>query len=551
MEQRRHQTGVIIRPLLPIMCMVLCMIVFLHACSAPKVIFPTEDEISALVLSYLRDGEFANVTKFAVFEVHDRVSDTKKNRDTMNVDLAFVADDIYYSRIYSLSLIYDSGWKVQSLEPFDTDKWNDYPMAGVDLERFLSDLEGLTYSVGGINYTIATKGAAVSDVDTWEKLSENQSGISMQIVLERDSLVHTLKVVGNYRYLPGKGWIQSGNIQIEVVQKITALISDDMITKTIEKLRVEYQDHEYNFQNLEQVSWTKIDEDKIDHSNNQAIVKVMAHGETELLYIDTEVTLRFNYSDGWYFYNIESYGPKTELGYRNPNHMITEKKLRRLLIENKFRYGYAPDATLTEDNIANLEITNYRILQEGHRQELSFAYTLAFERATVSISGESAYNYDDQNGEFVLASRSSTSQIERMTLQGRWYAKLHRSEKVDQYLMLVLDEMDSEGNLNGILVYRSVELDDETATPETSTIQGALRLHGQCDVENKVRLTFSSVGWLQMSKYDTVSKISGYFDFAQDLITSDVNSEFFFSDVKPEDHPDLSEYYDSIIQSEI
>lgn len=551
MEQRRHQTGVIIRPLLPIMCMVLCMIVFLHACSAPKVIFPTEDEISALVLSYLRDGEFANVTKFAVFEVHDRVSDTKKNRDTMNVDLAFVADDIYYSRIYSLSLIYDSGWKVQSLEPFDTDKWNDYPMAGVDLERFLSDLEGLTYSVGGINYTIATKGAAVSDVDTWEKLSENQSGISMQIVLERDSLVHTLKVVGNYRYLPGKGWIQSGNIQIEVVQKITALISDDMITKAIEKLRVEYQDHEYNFQNLEQVSWTKIDEDKIDHSNNQAIVKVMAHGETELLYIDTEVTLRFNYSDGWYFYNIESYGPKTELGYRNPNHMITEKKLRRLLIENKFRYGYAPDATLTEDNIANLEITNYRILQEGHRQELSFAYTLAFERATVSISGESAYNYDDQNGEFVLASRSSTSQIERMTLQGRWYAKLHRSEKVDQYLMLVLDEMDSEGNLNGILVYRSVELDDETATPETSTIQGALRLHGQCDVENKVRLTFSSVGWLQMSKYDTVSKISGYFDFAQDLITSDVNSEFFFSDVKPEDHPDLSEYYDSIIQSEI
>ena len=533
------------------MCMVLCMIVFLHACSAPKVIFPTEDEISALVLSYLRDGEFANVTKFAVFEVHDRVSDTKKNRDTMNVDLAFVADDIYYSRIYSLSLVYDSGWKVQSLEPFDTDKWNDYPMAGVDLERFWSDLEGLTYSVGGINYTIATKGAAVSDVDTWEKLSENQSGISMQIVLERDSLVHTLKVVGNYRYLPGKGWIQSGNIQIEVVQKITALISDDMITKAIEKLRVEYQDHEYNFQNLEQVSWTKIDEDKIDHSNNQAIVKVMAHGETELLYIDTEVTLRFNYSDGWYFYNIESYGPKTELGYRNPNHMISEKKLRRLLIENKFRYGYAPDATLTEDNIANLEITNYRILQEGHRQELSFAYTLAFERATVSISGESAYNYDDQNGEFVLASRSSTSQIERMTLQGRWYAKLHRSEKVDQYLMLVLDEMDSEGNLNGILVYRSVELDDETATPETSTIQGALRLHGQCDVENKVRLTFSSVGWLQMSKYDTVSKISGYFDFAQDLITSDVNSEFFFSDVKPEDHPDLSEYYDSIIQSEI
>ena len=108
----------------------------------------------------------------------------------------------------------------------------------------MSDLEGLTYSVGGINYTIATKGAAVSDVDTWEKLSENQSGISMQIVLERDSLVHTLKVVGNYRYLPGKGWIQSGNIQIEVVQKITALISDDMITKAIEKLRVEYQDHE-------------------------------------------------------------------------------------------------------------------------------------------------------------------------------------------------------------------------------------------------------------------------------------------------------------------
>jgi hypothetical protein len=527
------------------------MIVFLHACSAPKVIFPTEDEISALVLSYLRDGEFANVTKFAVFEVHDRVSDTKKNRDTMNVDLAFVADDIYYSRIYSLSLVYDSGWKVQSLEPFDTDKWNDYPMAGVDLERFLSDLEGLTYSVGGINYTIATKGVAVSDVDTWEKLSENQSGISMQIVLERDSLVHTLKAVGNYRYLPGKGWIQSGNIQIEVVQKITALISDDMISKAIEKIRVEYQDHEYNFQNLEQVSWTKIDEDKIDHSNNQAIVKVMAHGETELLYIDTEVTLRFNYSDGWYFYNIESYGPKTELGYRNPNHMISEKILRRLLIENKFRYGYAPDATLTEDNIANLEITNYRILQEGHRQELSFAYTLAFERATVSISGESAYNYDDQNGEFVLASRSSTSQIERMNLQGRWYAKLHRSEKVDQYLMLVLDEMDSEGNLDGILVYRSVELDDETATPETSTIQGALRLHGQCDVENKVRLTFSSVGWLQMSKYDTVSKISGYFDFAQDLITSDVNSEFFFSDVKPEDHPDLSEYYDSIIQSEI
>ncbi len=551
MEQRRHQTGVLIRPLLPIMCMVLCMIVFLHACSSPKVIFPTEDEISALVLSYLRDGEFANVTKFAVFEISDRVSDTKKNKDTMRVDLAFVADDIYYSRSYTLSLTYDRGWKVQSLEPLESEKWNDYPMAGVDLDRFLTDLEGLTYSIGGINYTISTKGAVVSDVDTWEKLSENQSGISMQIVMDRNSLVHTLKVSGNYRYLPGKGWIQSGKMQIEAVQKITALISDEMISKAIEKIRVEYQDHEYNFQNLEQVSWSKVGEDKVDHLNNQAIVTVMAHGETELLYIDTEVTLRFNYSDGWYFYNVESYGPSVEMGYRNPNHMISEQKLRRMLIDTKFRYGYAPDATLTEDNIANFEITNYHILQEGHRQELAFKYTLVFERATVSISGESAYTYDDANGDFVLASRSSTSQIERMTLQGRWYAKLHRSEKVDQYLMLVLDEMDDEGNLNGVLVYRSVDLDDENSTPETSTIQGALRLRGQCDVENKVRLTFSSVGWLQMSKYDTVSKISGYFDFAQDLITSDVNSEFYFSDVKPDDHPDLSEYYNSIVQSGI
>ncbi|MBR6365705.1 MAG: hypothetical protein IKS10_06395 [Lachnospiraceae bacterium] len=525
------------------------MIGSLYACSAPKVTFPTEDEIQALVLSYLRDGEFANVTKFAVFEIRDRVSDTKKNEDTMRVDLAFVADDIYYSRSYLMCLEHDGAWKIRSLDPVDQDKWNDYPMAGVKLDRFLTDLEGLTYKVGGIGYTLSSKGAVVSDVETWENLSENHSGISMKLVLDRNSLVHTLNLKGNYRYLAGQGWIQSGKIDIEAAQKINALISDEMISKAVEKIRVEYLDHEYNFQNLEQVSWSKIVDDQIDHANNVATVKVMAHGETELLYIDTEVTLRFNYSDGWYFYNIESFGPEVEVGYRKKEHVISEDKLRETLIANKFRYGYAPDATLTEENIADLEITNYHILQEGQRQELAFKYTLVFERATVSIAGESAYTYDEGTDSFVLASRSSTSQIERMALQGRWYAKLRRSANVDQYLMLVLDEMDEEGNLNGVLLYRCVELDDEASTPETSTIQGAIRLQGKCDVVNSLRLTFSSIGWLQMTKYDTVSKLSGYFDFAQDRIASDVNSDIFFTSVKPEDHPDLSEFYNSIVPS--
>lgn len=545
----RHRTGIRIRLLLPMMCMIICMIGCLYACSAPKITPPTDDEIQAIVLSYLREGDFSNVTKFAVFEIRERESDTKKKTDIMRVDMGFVSDDIYYSRSYTLHLRHDGEWKIQSLDPIETEKWTDYPMAGVTLERFLTDLEGLSYSVGGINYTLTTKDATVSDVEPWEELSEKQSGISLQIVLDRKSIVHTLKVVGKYRYLPGQGWIQSGKIQIDAVQKITALISDDMISKTIEKIRVEYLDHEYNFQNLERVSWSKIGEDKVDHLNNVATVNVLAHGETELLYIDTEVKLRFNYSDGWYFYNIESYGPEVEVGYRDPNNIISEKKLRETLIENKFRYGYAPDATLTEDNIADLEITNYHILQEGHRQELAFKYTLVFDRATVSIAGESAYTYDNDTGAFVLASRSSTSQIERLTLQGRWYAKLSRSSNVDQYLMLVLDEMDEEGNLNGVLVYRCVELDDEASTPETSDIQGALRLQGHCDVENKVRLTFSSTGWLQMSKYDTVSKISGYFDFAQDRLASDVISDIFFTAEKPEDHPDLTDFYNSIIQS--
>ena len=52
-----------------------------------------------------------------------------------------------------------------------------------------------------------------------------------------------------------------------------------------------------------------------------------------------------------------------------------------------------------------------------------------------------------------------------------------------------------------------------------------------------------------MTKYDTVSKLSGYFDFAQDRIASDVNSDIFFTSVKPEDHPDLSEFYNSIVPS--
>ena len=549
MKQGTHRNASFIHLLLPMMCMLLCMIGSLCACSSPKLSFPTDDEIRAIVLSYLRENEFENATKFAVFEVFDRVSDDKHKEDTMRIDLAFVADDIYYSRSYNLTLRYDGAWKPASLEPLEPEKWTDHPMAGVSKERFLSDLNGLTYSAGGIDYVLATKDISYSDVKNWEELPENRSGISMNIVVTRDSLVHSLSVSGEYRYLPGQGWIQSGKFGVDVVQKITASIPDEMITMAVEKLHVTYLDHDFVFSDLSQVSWRKIGEDVVDHTNNEASVRVLAHGESDLLYVETDVSLIFNYSDGWYYYRTESYGTEIKVGYRNPNHSINEKKLRETLIANKFRYGYAPDATLTEDNIADLEITNYHILQEGKRQQLTFKYTLVFDRATVSISGESVYADDEATDTFSLASRSSSSNIEQMTLKGCWYAKLHRSTNLDQYLMLVLDEMDEEGNIDAVLVYRCVELNNEQMTPETSTLQGALHLQGHCDVENMLRLLFYSDRHMKMTKYDTVSKISGYFDFVENCIASDVNSEITFYADKPEDHPDLTDFYNSIVQS--
>ena len=531
------------------MCMVICMIGFLHACSAPKLVYPTEDEIRAIVLAHIRDNEFTNATKFAVFEIRDRVSDEKKKDDSMRIDLAFVADDIYYSRAYNLVLHFDNGWKIASLEPLEQESWTDYPMAGVATNRFLADLNGLTYSAGGISYTLATKDVEYSDVKPWENLSENRSGISMQMKVTRDSLVHTLSVSGEYRYLQGQGWIQSGKFDVDVIQKITASIPEDMITMAIQQLHVSYMDLDFDFKDLSQVSWRKNGDDAVDHENNEALVRVIARGETDLLYVETDASLIFKYSDGWYYYRTESYGTEIKVGYRNPNHAITVNKLRETLLSNKFRYGYAPDATLTEDNIADLEITDYHILQDGKRQQLTFKYTLVFARATVSISGESVYAYDDTTGNFSLASRSSSSNIERMTLQGCWYAKLSRSANIDQYLMLVLDEIDDEGNINAVMVYRCVELDKEGMTPETSTIQGALHMQGHCDIENMLRLLFYSDKQLQMTKYDTVSKISGYFDFVENRIASDVNSDIIFYPEKPEDHPDLTEFYNKIVQS--
>ena len=548
MEQRRHRNASFIRLLLPMMCMVICMIGSLYACSAPKVTFPTDDEIRALVLTHLRESEFSNATKFAVFEIQDRVSDVKKKNDSMRVDLAFVADDIYYSRSYSLVLHYENGWKIASIVPYEQSNWTDYPMAGVSEERFLADLNGLTYTAGGIEYTLAAKDVVYSDVDKWENLPENRSGISMKMTVTRDSLVHTLSVSGEYRYLTGQGWIQSGRFSIDVIQKITATITDEMITMAIEKLRVSYLDHDFDFKELSQVSGRKNGDDSVDHENNEATVHVIARGETDLLYVETDVSLIFKYSDGWYYYRTESYGTEIKLGYRKPSHAITEQKLRETLIANKFRYGYAPDATLTADNIADLEITDYHILQEGKRQQLAFKYTLVFDRATVSISGESVYAYDEATDAFALASRSSSSNIEQMRLQGCWYAKMKHSANVDQYLMLVLDEMDEEGNIDAILVYRSVELDSDM-TPENSTLQGALHMQGHCDTENMLRLTFASVGWLKMTKYSTISKISGYFDFATDRIASDVNTDITFSSEKPEEFPDLTEFYTSIVQA--
>ncbi len=549
MDPRAHRKTSFIRLLLPMMCMIICMIGSLHACSAPKVTFPTEDEIRAIVLSHLRENGFENATRFAVFVVSDRESNAKTKDDSMKIEIAFVADDIYYSRSYNLVLHYEGAWKILSFDPFNIDNWTDYPMAGVSRERFLSDLNGTNYSAGGINYTLSTKDVQYSDEQTWEKLPENRSGISMNMTVNRDSLVHTLSVSGEYRYIPGKGWIQSGKYNISVIQKITAKIPDEMIASAIGQLHVTYLDQEFDFRDLNQVSWTRLSEDRIDHENNEAVVQVKARAETDLLYVETDASLIFKYSDGWYYYRTESYGTQIKVGYLDPKHVISEQKLREMLIANKFRYGYAPDATLKQENIADLEITNYRILQGGTRQQLSFVYTLTFERATVSISGESVYSYDDATGDFVLASRSSSSSIDRMTLKGSWYAKIRRPANVDQYLMLVLDEMDEEGNIDAVLVYRCVEQEDTESTPETSTIQGALHLQGHCDIENMLRLTFSADRQLKMTKYDTVSKISGYFDFAENRIASDVNSEIIFYSEKPEDHPDLSEFYQTIVES--
>ncbi|MBR5347880.1 MAG: hypothetical protein IK125_01440 [Lachnospiraceae bacterium] len=548
MEQRTHRNASFIRLLLPMMCMIICMIGSLYACSAPKVVFPTDDEIRALVLTQLRDSEFSNVTKFVVFEIHDRVSDAKKKEDSMRIDLAFVADDIYYSRSYSLTLHYENAWKIVSIEPYEQDNWTDYPMAGVSEERFLKDLNGLSYSAGGIDYTLTTKDVVYSDVDKWENLPENRSGISMKMTVTRDSLVHTLSVSGEYRYLPGQGWIQSGKFNINVIQKITATITDEMITMAIEKLRVSYLEHDFDFKELSQVSWRKNGDASVDHENNEATVHVIARGETDLLYVETDVSLIFKYSDGWYYYRTESYGTEIKVGYRNSDHAITEQKLRETLIANKFRYGYAPDATLTEENISDLEITDYHILQDGKRQQLSFKYTLVFDRATVSISGESVYAYDEATDAFSLASRSSSSNIEQMRLQGCWYGKIKHSPNVDQYLMLVLNEMDEKGDIDAVLVYRCVELDSDM-TPDTSSLQGALHMQGHCDTENMLRLTFASVGWLKMTKYSTISRLSGYFDFAANCLASDVNTDITFSSDKPEGFPDLTDLYNSIVQS--
>ncbi|MBO7515023.1 MAG: hypothetical protein J6T47_05335, partial [Lachnospiraceae bacterium] len=451
MDPRAHRKASFIRLLLPMMCMIICMIGFLHACSAPKLTFPTEDEVRAIVLSHLRENGFENATKFAVFVISDRESNAKTKEDSMKLEVAFVADDIYYSRTYTLVLHYDEAWKVLSFDPFDIEKWTDYPMAGVSEERFVSDLNGTVYSAGGIDYTLSTKDVSYSNVETWEKLPENRSGISMKMTVTRDSLVHTLSVSGEYRYLQGQGWIQSGKYDISVIQKITAEIPEEMITAAIEKLHVTYLDQEFDFRELSRISWTRTSEDRIDHENNEAVVHVMAHAETELLYVEMDASLIFKYSDGWYYYRTESFGTEIKVGYLDSKHMISEQKLREMLIANKFRYGYAPDATLTQENIANLQITNYRILQGGKRQQLAFVYTLVFERATVSISGESVYAYDDATNDFILASRSSSSSIERMSVQGNWYAKIRRAGNVDQYLMLVLGEMDEAGDIDAVL----------------------------------------------------------------------------------------------------
>ncbi|MBO7514585.1 MAG: hypothetical protein J6T47_03045, partial [Lachnospiraceae bacterium] len=100
-----------------------------------------------------------------------------------------------------------------------------------------------------------------------------------------------------------------------------------------------------------------------------------------------------------------------------------------------------------------------------------------------------------------------------------------------------------------VLVYRCVDTEDPDSSPETSDIQGALHMRGHCDIENMLRLTFSADRQLKMTKYDTVSKISGYFDFAENRIASDVNSEILFTSEKPDDYPDLSEFYQTIVQS--
>ncbi len=97
MDPRAHRKTSFIRLLLPMMCMIICMIGSLHACSAPKVTFPTEDEIRAIVLSHLRENGFENATRFAVFVVSDRESNAKTKDDSMKIEIAFVADDIYYT----------------------------------------------------------------------------------------------------------------------------------------------------------------------------------------------------------------------------------------------------------------------------------------------------------------------------------------------------------------------------------------------------------------------------------------------------------------------
>jgi|GEM_PF-3000153 len=549
MEQRKHRKGFFIRHLLPMIGILVCMIGYLYACSVPKITFPTDEEIREMVLTYIRQTEFASVTKLAVFEIRDRVSDEKKKSDNMRVDLAFVNNNVYYSRAYSLSLKYDDKWKIDSMLALDADKWTDYPMAGVTQARLLEDLNGMSYTVGGIQYTLSTKEVTVSNVENWENLNENKSGISLTLVRENTTLVHTLEVSGEYQYKSGEGWIRSEDLDIDVMQKITAAIPDEMVSKALDKLHVTYLDQEYNFQELEKVTWTKIKQDTVDHADNRAVVCVLAHGETDLLAVETEVTLVFKYSDGWYFFGIDSYGPEVKVSYLDPEHVISEEKLRETLIANKFRYGYAPDATLTDQNIADLMITDHRILDGGKKQQMTFKYTLVFERAAISIKGESIYSFDEQTRTFLLASRSSTSKIESLSMKGTWYGVIQDSEYVDQYLMLVLDEIDASGTMNGILVYRCVEKNNPEMTPENSTIQGVIRMEGECDIENLLRISLFSVERIVLTKYDTITRISGYFDFAINCIASDVNTDIVFRSEKPEGFPDLESYYQTLLQS--